>query len=89
MATVVHLVEKTPTGGENDIRDDIRSMIIAVDSVVDTTSALVQARAVTVAVANGHDIPPGYFDTNRVIATVWDAVGDYSLFQSKLSEVIA
>lgn len=92
MATVVHLVEKTATNGENDIRDGIRAVIVAIDDLVDTTAALIQARAVTVAVANGIDLPVGYFDSNRLITGTWDAVDDITVFTGKNTgkvEVIA
>ena len=90
MAIVAHLVERTQSEGDNDIRDGISAVIVAVDDGVDTTDALVQARAVTQCVAAGLAIPTGYFDTNRAIAAVWDAAGDVTIFKSKtLSETIA
>lgn len=95
MAIAVHLVEKATTvgGGADNVRDRIQSVIIAIDDAVDTTGALIQARAVTVAVANGIDLPVGYFDTNRLIGIgtgPWDAADDVTFFNGKgTTEVIA
>ena len=92
MATVVHLVEKKTTvgGGADNVRNRVKSMIVAVDNLVDTTDALVQARAQIVAAANGQDIPVGYFDTNRALAATWDAVGDFTIIDGEgITEPIA
>ncbi len=90
MAIVAHLVEKTKSDGQNDVRNGIRAVLVAIDDGVDTTSALIQARAVTVCVAAGLDIPTGYFDTNRNVVATWDAASDYSIFDAvRLAEVIA
>lgn len=76
MAIIAELVERVASNGDNDIRDGISSVIVAVDDTVDTTDALIQARAVTVLVAAGFDIPEGYFDRNRSIVGTFDAAGD-------------
>jgi len=79
MAVVAHLVERTASAGDNDIRNGISSVIVAIDDAVDTTDALIQARAVTVLTAAGLDIPEGYFNTNRSVAGTFDAAGDVFL----------
>ena len=90
MAIVAHLVERAEADGDNDTRNAIRAVIVAIDDAVDTTDLLVQARAVTVCQANNLDIPPLYFDTNRSVAGVFDAADDVAIFSaSKLVEVIA
>ena len=90
MAIVAHLVERTESGGDNNTRNGIHAVIVAIDDAVDTTAALIQARAVTECVAAGFDVPSGYFDANRGIAAVWDAADDVTIFKSsKLSETIA
>lgn len=90
MAIVAHLVERTACQGDNDIRNGISSVIVAIDDAVDTTDALVQARAVTVLVAAGFDIPTGYFDVNRSVAGTFDAAGDVCLVAGpKVHEAIA
>ena len=90
MAIVAHLVERTFSEGDNGVRNGIHSVIVAVDDSVDTTNALVQARAVTVLNADGYDIPTGYFDTNRSVAGTFDAAGDRVLFAGpKLTETVA
>lgn len=89
MALVIHLVERIFDDGDNDLRDGIRSMILNIDDGVDTTSALIQARAVTVANVNAHNLPEGYFTSNRLITGVWDAADDFSMFAGKVDEVIA
>jgi hypothetical protein len=88
MSLVNHLVERLFDDGDNDLRDGIRSMILNINDAVDTTDALVQARAVTVANTNGHNLPTGYFTSNRLLS-VWDAADDFSMFTSKVNEVIA
>lgn len=88
MAIVAHLVERAQSEGDNDIRNGITAVLLAINDAVDTTAALIQARAVTVCVANGIDLPVGYFDTNR-LATVWDAADDISVFTEKPFELIA
>ncbi|MEE9158614.1 MAG: hypothetical protein V3U60_09550 [Gammaproteobacteria bacterium] len=95
MAIAVHLVEKKTTvgGGKDNVRNRIKSVLVAIDDTADTTGALIQARAQILAVANGQDIPVGYFDTNRLIGIgtgVWDAIGDFTIFDGEgVTEVIA
>jgi hypothetical protein len=94
MAIDIHLVERTITGGENDKRNDIEAVLIAIDDAVDTTGALIQARAATVLNANGMDLPADYFDANTEIATgvtaqALDTAGDHILFTRMLSRVEA
>lgn len=64
MAIVAHLVERTVEPGDGS-RDGVEAIIVAIDDVVDTTDAAIQARAVTVLNSNGFDLPDGYFDSNK------------------------
>lgn len=90
MAIVAHLVEKTKADGQNDVRDGIRAVIVAINDGVDTTNALIQARAVTVCQAAGLNIPSGYFDTNRSVEATFDAASDNAIFKAeKLAETVA
>lgn len=89
MAIVVHLVERTENDGDNDVRNDIHAVLVAIDDAVDTTGALIQARAVTVCQANGQDLPTGYFDTNRLVSTTLDAADDVVVCARKVVENIA
>ena len=76
MAVVAHLVERTHSEGDNDLRDGVASAIIAIDDAVDTTDLLVQARGATILNANGFDLPATYFNDNTSIAVVFDAADD-------------
>lgn len=69
MAVVVHYVERTPDASDFTI-NGIRGVILAIENTVDNTPALIQARAVTVLNAQGHNIPPGYFNANRQTNTL-------------------
>lgn len=89
MALVAHMVERLFDDGDNDLRDGIRAVLINIDDAVDTTGALIQARAVTVANTNGHNLPTGYFTSNRLVTGTWDAADDFSMFANKVDEVIA
>lgn len=89
MALVNHMVERLFDDGDNDLRDGIRAMLLNIDDAVDTTSALIQARAVTVANTNGHNLPVGYFTSNRLVTGEWNAADDFSMFTSKVDELIA
>lgn len=79
MAVVAHVVYRTRTEGDNDLRDGIGGVVIAIDDAVDTTAAAVQARAVTVLNAAGFDLPTGYFNANR-LASAYDAAADVTVF---------
>lgn len=87
MAIVAHLVTRVKQG-DNTKRDGITAMIVAIDNAVDTTNALVQARAVTVANAAGWALPAGYFDTNILLST-YDAAGDCSIFTDRIYHAIS
>jgi hypothetical protein len=90
MAIVAHLVERTLSAGDNDVRDGIAAVIVAINDAVDTTGALIQARAVTVLNAQGKDLPVGYFDVNRSIVATFDAADDMFLVSgAKDTEVVA
>jgi hypothetical protein len=85
MAIDIHLVARTESEGDNNKRDGIEAVLIAIDDSVDTTAALVRARAATVLSAAGYDLPSDYFDANTEIATgvtsqALDTAGDYMLF---------
>jgi len=79
MAVVAHVVEKTVTGVESNVIDGIRMCIVAIDNAVDTTDALVRARAVTVLNAHGFKLPAGYFDANA-LASTYDTAGDFDVW---------
>ena len=83
MAIVAHLIERTQVVGDNDERDGVKAVILAIDDVVDTTDALVQARAVTVLNAAGFDFPTGYFNSNTAIAAVYNAAGDVTVINGR------
>lgn len=87
MAIVNHLLIHSVAGGGRTI-NNITSMLLAIDDTVDTTAALIRARGVTVANANGQALPPGYFDTSRAL-TVYNAAGEFSLFTGTPLEVVA
>lgn len=90
MAIVAHLVERTASAGDNGIRNGIVMAIVAINDAVDTTGALIRARAVTVLNAQGQDLPAGYFDANRAIAATFDAAGDHAVFSGpKVLETVA
>lgn len=74
MAVVAHYVERTPDASDFTI-NGIRGVLIAIENTVDTTAALIQARAVTVLNAQGLNIPPGYFNANRQVTTGFNVAG--------------
>lgn len=79
MAVVAHLVTRTPAGGR-ELVNDIAAVVIAIDDAVDTTAALIRARAVTVLGAAGIALPVGYFDANVAIATTFATAGEIAAF---------
>lgn len=88
MAVVVHLVERTASRGENNLRDGIRMVLLAVENTVDTTPALIMARAVTVLRARGVDLPDGYFNATRLVSTTFNVAGEHAVWNgSKIHEV--
>lgn len=74
MAVVVHYVERTQDASDFTI-NGIRGVILAIEDTVDTTAALIRARAVTVLNAQGQSLPTGYFNANRLITTAFNAAG--------------
>ena len=91
MAIVAHLVQRTVDPGDGTL-DGIENVIIAIDDTVETTAALIQAAAVDQVnvVMGAGKLPTGYFDTNRAVATVWNADNDITIFTGKsLAELIA
>jgi len=96
MAVDLHLLERVADDGDNDVRDGVRAMIVAINDATDTTDAAVRARGATLLNANGFNVPSDYFTSNRQIAAgdqslVFDAAGDFAVFGrgGKLAEVIA
>lgn len=75
MAVVAHLVEKELDPGDQ-VYDGIAAVVLAIDDAVDTTDALIQARAVTVLNAAGYNFPTGYFTKNTAIAATFSTAGD-------------
>lgn len=78
MAIVNHLLIHSVAGGDRTI-NNITHMLLAIDDAVDTTAALIRARGVTVANANGQALPAGYFDTSRAVTT-YNAAGEFTMF---------
>ena len=75
MPVVAHYIERTPSAGDNRVINGIQGVILAIDDAVDTTAALIRARAVTVLNAQGLRLPPGYFNANRLISTGFATAG--------------
>ena len=89
MAIVGNLLTKTQSGGQNEIIDDIRAMLFATDTAVNTTDALVIAAAVAELVSNGIPVADDYFDT-VVLLSIYNAEADFTVFDGKpIKEVIA
>lgn len=91
MAVVAHLVQRVADPGDFVI-DGIEAVIIAIDDAVDTTDALIRARARTVinTALGANKLPVGYFTANRGVAAVWNAAGDVTVFSGKsIHEAIA
>ena len=89
MAIVVHLVERTASRGDNNLRDGIRMVLLAIEDTVDTTPALIQARAVTVLRARGADLPPGYFNANRLVTTTFNVAGEHAVWNGRKVHEVA
>lgn len=88
MAIVAHVVWKSVDPGDSQY-NGVVGCVLAIDDAVDTTAALIQARAVTVLNAAGFSLPVGYFDSNR-LATVYDAANDVTVFAGNIPyELIA
>lgn len=77
MAVASYLIRRTPRAGNQTV-DDLTAMLLAIDDAVDTSEALVLARAVTVARAQGHPVPTGYFDSATTLSAFATA-GEYVL----------
>ena len=75
MAVVAYLASRSSRGA-NQLINNVESMLLAIDDAVDTTPALIRARAVTVARAQGNDLPTGYFDTLTALSAFATA-GEY------------
>lgn len=83
MAIVAHLVEKDIDPGDQVI-DGIAAVVVAIDDAVDTTDALVRARASTVInAALGTNLPSDYFTSNRGVAATFDAADDVTVFNGR------
>lgn len=88
MAIAAYLLTHTPTAGDQII-NDLHAMNLAIDDAVDTTTALIKARGVTVARAAGHPVPDGYFDGAPIALTTYDAAGDVTLIRGPVDTTIA
>jgi len=89
MAVVAHLVERTDTDGKTFI-NDIRAVIVGVEATTYDTDAKIRTQAAALCQGAGQDVPDDYFDTNRAIATTWDADEDITIFTgSTVAETIA
>lgn len=75
MAVVSYLVSRSDRAGDT-VLNNLHGMLLAIDNAVDTSDALILARAVTVANAQGHPLPAGYFDTLQPF-TGFDVAGEY------------
>ena len=84
MAVVAHLVEKDIDSGDMVI-DGVAAVVIGVDTAVDTTDALIQARAVTVlnALLGSGKFPTGYFTSNRGVAATYVTAGDVTVLNGR------
>lgn len=78
MAVAAYLLRHTPRAGDQII-NGITAMNLAIDDAVDTTTALIKARGVTVARANGHPLPDNYFDATPLALTAYATAGEYTL----------
>lgn len=87
MAIVNHLLIHTVAGGSR-VLNEITHMLLAIDDTVDTSAALIRARGVTVANAAGIALPVGYFDNSRAL-TLYNAAGEFTLFNGPLAEIVA
>lgn len=66
MAAALYLVSKgTPESPENTIIDGIHAMVVNADD--GGSDATTIAEAVATAVAEGHQLPSGYFDTVQLL----------------------
>lgn len=90
MAIVPHLVERKVDPGDFVI-DGIEAVLIAIDDTVENTDALVRQAAVDKVNAElgSNKLPDGYFTSNRVVSTTWDADDDITIFGEKVAEAIA
>jgi hypothetical protein len=87
MAVVNHLLIHTDSGGNTYI-NGVTHMLLAIEDTIDTTPALIRARGVTVANANGQALPPGYFDASRAL-TVYNVAGEHTMFSGLTRETVA
>lgn len=88
MAIVAHLVTRSVAGGR-EVVNDVAAVVIAIDDAVDTTAALIRARAVTVLGAAGVALPAGYFDANVAIATTFATAGEVAAFGPRVHAAFA
>ena len=93
MATVIHMVRRTKSAGDNNSRDGVEAALITIDDAVQTTDAAIRAYAVTVLNAAGFSFPSDYFDSNALIAgamamggQIYDTPGNYAVVGKILAE---
>lgn len=79
MAVVAYQLQHTARAGDMLI-NGITTMNLAIDDAVDTTTALIKARGVTVARAAGHPLYDGYFDATPLALSAYATAGEYTLF---------
>lgn len=88
MAIAAYLLRHTQDAGDTVV-NGITAMNLAIDDAVDTSTALIKARGVTVCRAAGHPLPDGYFDAAPVALTSYDAAGDNTILGNVVSHAIA
>lgn len=84
MAVVAHRVYKDVDPGDIVV-DGVTEVILAIDNAVDTSDALIRARAVTVlnAALGSGKFPTGYFTGNEGVAATYDAAGDVCVINGR------
>lgn len=87
MAVAAYLLTHTARAGDT-IVDGITAMNLAIDDAVDTTTALIKARGVTVARAAGHPLPDGYFDGTPLALTAYATAGENTIFTGVVSSSV-
>ena len=78
MAIDIYVAYRTPKAGDTKV-NGVQGMVVAIDNLVDTTVALVKARCVTIARAQGHNVFDGYFDT-LVLTTLFNVASECFVF---------
>jgi len=87
MAVAAYQLFHTARAGDTLV-NGITSMNLAIDDAVDTTTALIKARGVTVARAAGHPVYDGYFDGTPLALTAYATAGEYTLFSGEVGKAV-